>query len=82
MGRGSSIHLAAYGENTLLYTDRGELVLAHLSGEGYREISRARLLEPTFPFSGGKFAWAPPAYANRCVFVRSDKELVCASLAE
>ena len=25
--------------------------------------------------------WPPPAYANRHVFARNDKELVCASLA-
>jgi outer membrane protein assembly factor BamB len=82
LGRGSSIHMTAHGEDTFLYTDRGELILACLDAEGYREISRAAVLEPTFPFSGTKFAWAPPAYANRCIFARSDKELVCASLAK
>jgi hypothetical protein len=27
------------------------------------------------------FAWIPPVYANRHIFARNDKELVCASLA-
>ena len=64
-----------------LFTDRGDLVLARLNAEGYREISRAHLIEPTNDYSGKKMAWTPPAYANRCVFARNDKELVCASLA-
>jgi outer membrane protein assembly factor BamB len=79
---GASIHLTTNGDNTFLYTDKGELILSRLSGEGYQEISRAQLLEPTFPYQGRKFVWAPPAYANRCVFARSDNELVCATLAE
>jgi len=82
LGRGASIHLTTNGDNTFLYTDRGELILARLSEKGYREISRASLVEPTFPFNGEKYAWSPPAYANRCIFARNDRELVCASLAE
>ncbi|MBI3866627.1 MAG: PQQ-like beta-propeller repeat protein [Planctomycetia bacterium] len=79
---GASVHLTTNGDNAFLYTDRGELILAHLRSDGYREISRTPLVEPTFEYQGKKFVWAPPAYANRCVFSRSDKELVCASLAE
>jgi outer membrane protein assembly factor BamB len=78
---GASIHLAPNGDAVFLYTEKGDLIRAKLSGRGYQEISRARLLEPTYPFAGRKVAWAPPSYANRCVFARSDKELVCASLA-
>ena len=47
----------------------------------YREISRVHLLEPTSNLRTRKFAWIPPVYANRCIFARNDKELVCASLA-
>ena len=82
LGSGASIHLTTNGDKTFLYTDRGELILANLSGAGYQEIGRAALVEPTFPYSGRKFVWSPPAFADRCVFARSDKELVCASLAE
>lgn len=82
LGSGSSIHLTAHGDETFLFTDRGVLILARLDGEGCHEISRAPLIEPTFPMSGSKFAWSPPAFAHRCIFARSDKELVCASLAE
>ncbi len=82
LGTGASIHLTTNGDKAFLYTDRGELILANLSGKGYQEIGRAALLEPTAPYEGRKFAWPPPAYAERCIFARSDEELVCASLAE
>lgn len=82
LGSGACIHLTTNGDKTFLYTDRGELILANLSGTGYEEIGRARVLEPTFPYEGRMFVWPPPAYAERCIFARSDKELVCGSLAE
>ena len=78
---GSSIHLTPCGEAVFLFTDRGDLIRAQLTPQGYRETSRAHLLEPTSPFGDRKCAWTPPAYANRHVFARNDEELLCASLA-
>ncbi len=78
---GSSIHLTRCGDRVFLFTDRGYLIWARLTPQGYHEISRAHLLEPTSPFGARKCAWTPPAYANRHVFARNDAELVCASLA-
>ena len=79
---GASIHLTPNGDSVLLYTDRGELIRAQLTSQGYKEISRVSVQEPTFPFGGRKVVWPPPAYANRHLFVRNSKELICASLAE
>ena len=78
---GASIHLTPNGDSVLLYTDKGELIRAQLTSQGYKEISRVAVLEPTFPFGGRKVAWSPPAYANRHIFARNGKELICASLA-
>jgi outer membrane protein assembly factor BamB len=78
---GASIHLTLNDDVVWLFTDEGNLVRARLTPAGYHEISRAHVLEPTSTFSGHKFAWVPPAYANRHLFARNDKELVCASLA-
>jgi outer membrane protein assembly factor BamB len=78
---GASIHLTANGDAVLLYTDKGELIRARLTAQGYQEISRVALLKPTFPFGGRNVAWPPPAYANRHIFLRNGKELICASLA-
>jgi outer membrane protein assembly factor BamB len=62
-------------------SDQGNLIRARLDGQGYHELSRVRLIEPTYLFGGRKIVWAPLAFANRRVFARNDKELVCASLA-
>lgn len=78
---GSSIHLTPNGNRTFLFTDQGDLIIAQLSPKGYTEISRTRLIEPTYTFGGKNRAWPPLAFANRYVFARNDKELVCASLA-
>lgn len=78
---GASIHLTPNGDAVWLFTDEGNLIRARLTPNGYEELSRAQLLEPTSIFSGKLMAWVPPSYANRHVFARNDKELVCASLA-
>jgi len=77
----ASIHLTPNGDAVWLFTDEGNLIRARLTPAGYQELARAHLLEPTSLFSGKHLAWVPPAYANRHVFARNDKELVCASLA-
>jgi outer membrane protein assembly factor BamB len=79
---GASIHLTPTPEAVFLFTDQGNLIRAQLTPQGYREESRAPLIEPTTPFGGRNCAWSPPAFANRHVFARSEKALVCASLAE
>jgi outer membrane protein assembly factor BamB len=78
---GASIHLTANGNSVLLYNDRGDLIRAQLTPKGYQELSRARVLEPAVTFSGRKTAWAAPAFANRHIYARTNKELVCSSLA-
>ena len=78
---GASIHLTPNGDAVFLFTDEGNLIRAELTPQGYREISRVHLLEPTSILFTRKFAWVPPVYANRHIFARNDKELICASLA-
>jgi outer membrane protein assembly factor BamB len=78
---GASIHLTVNGDGVLLYTDKGDLIVAKLTAQGYQEISRSHLLKPLYPFGKRNVTWSPPAYADHCVFARNEKELVCASLA-
>jgi outer membrane protein assembly factor BamB len=78
---GASIHLTPCGDAVFLFTDRGDLIRAHLTSLGYREISRVHVLEPTSPFGDRKCAWTPPAFANGHVLARNDTDLVCVSLA-
>lgn len=77
---GASIHITPTPEAVLLYTEQGNLIRAQLTPAGYHEESRAKLIEPTTPFSGRNCAWSVPSFANRHVFARTDRELVCASL--
>jgi outer membrane protein assembly factor BamB len=76
-GRGASIHLTPNGDGVFLHTDQGELIRAQLTPRGYREIGRTLLLAPT----AKEKAWAAPAYADRHVFARNNRELICVSLA-
>ena len=77
---GASINITPQGGGFFLFTDEGNLIRAQLAPAGYREISRSHLIDPTWPFAGAKFVYAPPAFANRHVFARSEAEVVCASL--
>lgn len=82
--RWATIHFVQHGERTWMFNEDGELIIARLSPDGFEEISRARLIEPTrdqLPSRRGGVVWSHPAFANRHVFARNDKELVCASLA-
>ncbi len=81
--RFATVHLVRQGDRTWLFNEKGELIIARLTPEGYNEISRAKLIEPTMrqlPRRGG-VTWSHPAFAHRCVFARNDKELVCADLS-
>jgi outer membrane protein assembly factor BamB len=80
--RWANVFINQQGERYFLFNEKGDLIIATLSPEGYHEISRAHLIDPTNTDPGRSVVWCQPAYANRCIYVRSDKELLCASLAE
>lgn len=64
-----------------IFNDQGDLIIAKLTPKGYEEIDRAHLLEPTSFSRGRDIVWSHPGFANRCVFMRNDKEIICVSLA-
>jgi outer membrane protein assembly factor BamB len=68
------------GDRFFLFNDQGELIIAKLSPAGYEEISRAKILEPTGAARGRAVVWTYPAFANGCMIVRNDKEIVCVNL--
>ncbi len=70
------------GDRFFVANDSGQLLVARITPEKYEEISRATILEPTNSDSGRKVVWSHPAFANRCMFWRNDKELVCVILAK
>jgi outer membrane protein assembly factor BamB len=69
------------GDRFFLFNERGELLIARLSPKGYEEVSRWKMLEPTGSYGARAVVWSHPAFANRGIYTRNDKELVCASLA-
>lgn len=71
------------GGHWVIFNEKGELILAEINREGYRELSKHQILEPTSPMMGGrKVAWAPPAYAHGCVYVKNDNEILCVVMTE
>lgn len=64
-----------------LTSETGHLILARLTPEGYEEIARQPMLEPTGDAFGRPVLWSHPAFAERAVFARNDKELVRVNLA-
>jgi outer membrane protein assembly factor BamB len=82
--RWNNAFLVAVGDSDrfIMFNERGDLILARLTPKGYEEISRAHILEPTNRMAMGRpVVWSHPAFANKCVYARNDKELVCISLA-
>jgi outer membrane protein assembly factor BamB len=74
--------LVKNGDRHFLFGETGHLIIAKLSPTGYEEIGRAKLLEPTNECFGRPVVWSHPAFANKCVYARNDKEIVCYSLAK
>lgn len=64
-----------------LFTEQGELIIANLSEQGHKEIARAKVMEPTNVAFGRSVVWSAPAFANKHVYLRNDKECICVDLA-
>lgn len=82
--RWASAFLTRNGSRFFINNDRGELIIAEFSPKGYHEISRTNLITPTSPGGGkrerGAVNWVLPAYANRHILIRNDREIIRASL--
>ncbi len=64
-----------------IFNERGDLILAELTEDGYTEFGRFHVLEPTTSTYGRKVIWSHPAFAERSMFARNDTEIVRVSLA-
>jgi outer membrane protein assembly factor BamB len=74
-------HMVQNGGTTWIFNEQGEVIIAKLSPAGFKQLSRAQLIEPTHPMSGRKVCWSHPAFANRCIYARNDRELVSGDLS-
>lgn len=71
-----------HGDRCFLFSEKGDLIIAKLSAEKYQELSRAHLIDPVNRDPGRPVVWSHPAFADKCIFARNDREIVCVSLAE
>jgi outer membrane protein assembly factor BamB len=88
--RWANAFIVQLGDNSdryVLFNELGDLIICRLTPEKYEEISRAHILDAVnigASSSGmrtGKVIWSHPAFADRCVFARTDGEIVCVSMA-
>ncbi|NIP85626.1 MAG: PQQ-binding-like beta-propeller repeat protein [Planctomycetales bacterium] len=79
-GHGTAF-LVKHQDRFFLFSETGDLILARLSPQGYEELDRFHVLEPTGEAFGRPVVWAHPAFAQRAMFARNDQELVCVDLA-
>lgn len=76
-----TVFLVKHASRYFLFSETGDLVTARLSRDGYHELDRFHVLEPTGDAFGRPVVWSHPAFAEKSLFARNDKELVCVSLA-
>ena len=83
--RWTSAFMVKHEDRVFINNDRGDLIIAKLSPEGYEEISRTALIAPTSrPGNRRELTyvnWSHPAYANQHIIARNDEEIISASLA-
>ena len=82
--RWGTIHFVQNGDDIWMFNERGELIIGRLSPSGFDEKSRLKIIEPTKAQLNRRngVCWSHPAFAEKCVFARNDKELICIDLSE
>lgn len=72
------------GNRVWIINELGELILADLMPQGFHEIDRTQLIEPTQEVRQRDYRvlWSHPAFAHRHIFARNDQELIAISLAK
>ncbi len=82
--RWAAIHMVRESDRVWMFNERGELLITKLSRDGLQILSRSQLIEPTRDQLGqrGGVCWSHPAYAEKSIFARNDRQLVRVSLEE
>jgi len=79
--RWGNAFVVKHSDRAFLFSEKGDLIIARLTPEKYEELSRVHLIDAVNRDPGRPVVWSHPAFANRCIYARNDKEIVCASLA-
>jgi hypothetical protein len=81
-GRWWNAFFIPHEDRVVICNEQGEIIFATFSPEGYRELSRGKLIEPTAPIPPNRMTvWSHPAFADRSVFARNDGELIRVDLS-
>jgi len=82
--RNASAWMIRNENRVLILNDRGELIIARLTPAGYHELGRTKVIDPTSQPGARRelsaVVWSHPAFANRHMIVRNDREIVRLSL--
>ncbi len=76
----ATVFLTRLRDKFYLFAETGDFIIARIDKTKYEELGRARVIEPTAECFGRTVVWSHPAYAQRHLFVRNDKQIVCISL--
>jgi outer membrane protein assembly factor BamB len=83
--RWATIHFVQNGDDVWMLNEVGELMVGKLGPMGATVKSRAKIIEPNQMRQRNRkdgVLWSHPAFANKCVFVRNDSEIVCYNLSK
>lgn len=81
VGSGTAF-LVKHEDRFWMFNERGELIISKLSRDGYEEIDRGKVIEPSNTAFGRDVVWSMPAFANRKAYIRNDAEIICVDLAK
>lgn len=73
--------IVQHEDRFILFNELGELVLATLTPEGYAEIDRAKVIEPSNFAFGREVVWSMPAFASKHAYIRNDNRIICVDLS-
>ena len=86
--RWGTAFMVRHGDRYFVNNDDGDLIIAQFTPEGYVELDRTKLIEPTSRagygprrFEDRAVNWTQPAYANRHIVTRNDNEVIRVSLS-
>jgi outer membrane protein assembly factor BamB len=65
-----------------LMSETGDLQIARMTEQGFEDLGRFQVLEPTAECFGRDVVWSHPAYADRTAYIRNDKEIVAVDLSK
>ncbi|MDP6557411.1 MAG: PQQ-like beta-propeller repeat protein [Pirellulaceae bacterium] len=81
LGSGTAF-IVKHEDHFWMFTEHGELVIAKMDKDGFRELDRTKVIEPSNVAFGRDVVWSMPALANKHAYIRNDNEIICVDLSK